>query len=282
MKDNLYKYIKSISRNITVLDIGASGGIGWPWCGLNKDFVDLILVEPDPEEAQRLERESTKLQKSYVVPIALWNERKIMNFNLNKSRATSSILNSNQSFLNQFSNAERFLTEKVIQIYCETIDNLIDNNDMPQFDFAKIDIQGGELAVLQGGKKYIQSNVVGLEIEVEFANIYYDQPLFADIDIFVRNTLGFELWDISKAHWKYLDDLKSGSNKGRLIFGNALYLRPLEGLDMWLSGFSDTKASEKLLMLVSTSLAYGFLDYAFAILTNPSTLKYIRSIHCTH
>ena len=97
------------------------------------------------------------MQKSYVVPIALWNERKIMNFNLNKSRATSSILNSNQSFLNQFSNAERFLTEKVIQIYCETIDNLIDNNDMPQFDFAKIDIQGGELAVLQGGKKYIQS-----------------------------------------------------------------------------------------------------------------------------
>ena len=49
---------------------------------------------------------------------------------------------------------------------------VIDNKQMPQFDFAKIDIQGGELAVLKGGKNYIQANVVGLEIEVEFAEIY--------------------------------------------------------------------------------------------------------------
>ena len=273
--NSIFSYIKSISRSISVLDIGASGGIGWPWNELNKDFIDLILVEPDPDEAVRLENKLNKTQKSFVVPIAFWNEQKSIIFNLNKSRATSSILNSNLTFLNQFSDSDRFNTEKKIKVECKTIDYLIENNQMPQFDFAKIDIQGGELAVLKGGKNYIQANVVGLEIEVEFAEIYSNQPLSAEIDVFVRNSLGLELWDISKAHWKYLNDLKSGPKKGRLIFGNALYLRPLEGLEKWLKGLSDKKASEKLLMLISTSLAYGFLDYASAILNNTSTSKYI-------
>ena len=145
--NSIYSYIKSISRSISVLDIGASGGIGWPWNELNKDFVDLILVEPDPDEAVRLENKLNKTQKSFVVPIAFWNEQKSIIFNLNKSRATSSILNSNLTFLNQFSDSDRFNTEKKIKVECKTIDYLIENNQMPQFDFAKIDIQGGELAV---------------------------------------------------------------------------------------------------------------------------------------
>ena len=274
---SVYNYIRSISRNISVLDIGASGGIGWPWNDLNKDFVDLILVEPDPEEAIRLENKLNKTQKSFVVPTAFWNEQKSITFNLNKSRATSSILNSNLNFLNQFSDSARFNTDEKIKVECKTIDYLIENNQMPQFDFAKIDIQGGELAVLKGGKNYIQRNVIGLEIEVEFAEIYTNQPLFAEIDVFVRNSLGLELWDISKAHWKYLNNLKSGPKKGRLIFGNALYLRPLEGLENWLKGFSEKKAGEKLLMLITTSLAYGFLDYASAILNNSSISRYISN-----
>lgn len=44
----------------------------------------------------------------------------------------------------------------------------------------KLDIQGGELAVLQGAEKTLDQ-CLGLEIEVEFVQIYKDQPLFGDI-----------------------------------------------------------------------------------------------------
>lgn len=277
MKNNIYKSIKTMSRNISILDVGARDGIGWPWNKLNKDFVDLILVEPDPEEATIIEGKLNKIQKSIVVPSAFWDEKKSMTLNLNKSPGTSSIFNSNLAFLDQFSDSDRYRVEKNIKVECNTIDNLIENNQMPHFDFAKIDIQGGELAVLKGGECYIKSNAVGIEIEVEFAEMYVNQPLFAEIDIYVRNTLGLELWDLSKAHWKYLNDFKLGPSKGRLIFGNALYLRPLEGLETWLSKFSDNQAQEKLLMLISTSVAYGFLDYAHAILNNMSISKHIKN-----
>ncbi len=75
MKNNIYQSIKTISRNISILDVGARDGIGWPWNKLNKDFVDLILVEPDPEEATRIEGKLNKIQKSFVVPNAFWDEK---------------------------------------------------------------------------------------------------------------------------------------------------------------------------------------------------------------
>ena len=245
-RSSAWKPFKNNFRNISILDVGARDGVGGPWNKINKDFVDLILVEPDPEEAAKIENELSKKQNSIVVQAAFWNDEKSLLLNLNQSPGTSSIFSSNFSFLNQFSDSNRFKSVKKIIVKCDTIDYLIEKNQMPHFDFAKIDIQGGELAVLEGGKNYIKSNVVGLEVEVEFGKMYVDQPLFAEIDIFIRSTLGLELWDLSKAHWKYLSNSKSGPTKGRLIFGNALYLRPLEGLETWLNKLSDNQAKEKL------------------------------------
>ncbi len=276
-RNELYNYIKNITRNISVLDVGARGGMGWPWTDFDKKFVNSVLIEPDPVEAKNIQDNLSKSTNTVVLPVAFWNKICSMHINLNKSPGTSSVFIPNFSFLDQFPDSDRFNTDKIIKVDCTTIDYLIENKQMPQFDFAKIDIQGGELAVLEGGLNYIKSNVVGLELEVEFVQLYDKQPLFAEIDIFVRNSLGLELWDLSKAHWKYLNSNSSEPKKGRLIFGNALYLRPLRGLSTWLKEFKDDQACEKLLMLISTSLAYGFLDYALAILNEDSISKYIKN-----
>ena len=276
-RNNLYNYIKNLTRNISVLDVGARGGIGWPWTDFDNNFVNSILIEPDPIEAKNIQDSLSKSTNTVVLPVAFWNNICSMHLNLNKSPGTSSIFKSKLSFLDQFPDSDRFHADKIIKVDCTTIDYLIENKQMPQFDFAKIDIQGGELAVLEGGLNYIKSNVVGLELEVEFVQLYEKQPLFAEIDIFVRNSLGLELWDLSKAHWKYLNGTSSLPKKGRLIFANVLYLRPLQGLNTWLKEFPDDQACEKLLMLISTSLAYGFLDYASAILNDISISKYIKN-----
>tara|TARA_B110000003_G_scaffold182730_1_gene181807 strand:- start:1350 stop:2375 length:1026 start_codon:yes stop_codon:yes gene_type:complete len=275
-RNELYNYINKITRNISVLDVGARGGIGWPWTDFDKKFVNSILIEPDPVEAKNIQDNLSKSTNTVVLPVAFWNNISSVPINLNKSPGTSSVFSPNLSFLDQFPDSDRFHADKIIKVDCTTIDYLIDNKQMPKFDFAKIDIQGGELAVLEGGLNYIKSNVIGLELEVEFVQLYENQPLFAEIDIFVRNSLGLELWDLSKAHWRYLNGTSSVPKKGRLIFGNALYLRPLQDLNKWLKEFPDDQACEKLLMLISTSLAYGFLDYASAILNDTSISKYMK------
>ena len=42
----------------------------------------------------------------------------------------------------------------------------------------KIDAQGSELNILEGGEKFLKNNLIGLQIEVEFNEIYKGQPLF--------------------------------------------------------------------------------------------------------
>jgi hypothetical protein len=52
-----------------------------------------------------------------------------------------------------------------------------------------------------------------------------DQPLFSDVDIFVRD-LPFELFDLKPCCWKHqgVDDPKA-TEKGRIIFADAVYFR---------------------------------------------------------
>lgn len=261
------KIIQNLSRSITVLDIGARGGLGWPWNELSNDLVDCILVEPDPAEAEELLKKFGSNGNVKILPRALWEDERGIELNLNRSPGTSSVFEPNHNFLKQFPDFSRFDLIKKIKLSTTTIDHLIDGNEIPDFDFVKLDIQGGELAVLKGGIDYLKSNIVGLEMEVEFSEIYSGQPLFAEVDTFVREKLGLELWDITKVYWKYERGVKvPGPSKGRLISGDALYFRSISSLEEWLSAMPEGVAKEKLLMLVITSMVFGYTDYANTIL----------------
>ncbi len=113
--------------------------------------------------------------------------------------------------------------------------------------------------------KNIRNNVFGLEIEVEFVPIYKDQPLFSDIDTFLRR-FGFHLFDLRPFYWKRLDGTAFGRPKGQIIFADVLYLKDTQGLQYILSKISDnTLKKSKVLRAVSICIVYGYLDYALEI-----------------
>jgi FkbM family methyltransferase len=262
-----------INKSFSLMDIGARDGIGWPWIEMQNDNLVVTLIEPDPVEAELLSNQ----KNVKVINCALWDKEGHLSLNINNSPAVSSIYSSNMGFLKHFNNPERFELKEKVSVHSKTIDSLVDSGKISSLDFAKIDVQGGELAILSGGENFLKNNVIGLEVEVEFAEVYINQPKFSDIDIFIRKKLGLELWDIRKTYWKYKQDSYKQPLKGRLIFGDALYLRPISTLKNWLSKMSDKKGSEKLSSLIVTTIAYGFLDYTYAILNSPDIKKYLTN-----
>lgn len=270
----------SLPRRLSLLDVGARGGVQWPWNRVSSELLSTVLIEPDPTEAERLKQELERNERSAVLPVALWCDQRILSINSNRSPGTSSAYMPNKQFLNQFPEVERFDVLESISISANTIDGLVSSGKMPAVDFAKIDVQGAELAILEGGINHLSANLVGLEVEVEFAELYSGQPLFSDVDAFVRKKLGLELWDLRGTYWKYEQGMRvPGPTKGRLVFGDALYFRPITGIEGWLGKMSSEVAREKVPMLFLSALAYGYVDYAVAILNSPCLSGYFdRSV----
>ena len=146
-------------------------------------------------------------------------------------------------FLKKFDNSDEFKTKNKIKILTKTIDELSLQGKISDIDFIKIDTQGGELNVLEGGKLF-KDNLVGLETEIEFVEIY-NQPLFSDVETFIRQNLGLELWDIEKLIGSIPQSHYKNPTKGRLIFGDALFLRPITTLEKWLNEMEINKAKQE-------------------------------------
>lgn len=267
----------ALPRRLSLLDVGARGGVQWPWSQMPLECLSVVLIEADCAEAVRLQQQFDQSDKGAVLPVVLWRDESTVALYLNRLPGTSSVYAPNERVLKDFPELARFdVLETVLMSAC-TIDGLVKEGRMPEIDFAKLDVQGAELAVLEGGLNHLSASLIGLEVEVEFAQIYSGQPLFGDVDRFVREKLGLELWDLRGAYWKHAKGMRaSGPVKGRLVFGDALYLRPIDGLEGWLEAMSPEVAASKVSALVLSALAYGYADYAAAILSAPFIQEHVN------
>jgi len=258
------------NRDFGLLDIGARDGIGWPWKDLDQKFMQVSLVEPDPEEFKRLSINN----KDNLIPFALWSDNKKLTLNINNSEGTSSIYDSNFDFLGNFPEHNRFQLKNQVTVDAKTIDFLHKKNHLKYIDFLKIDVQGGELEILKGGTKLLKEQLVGMELEVEFSQMYKNQPLFGDVHNFITGEIGLELWDLRKTYWKFTNHTKM-PHKGKLVFGDALYLRPIEKLPNWLESMSRDIAEDKLHKLFLTCFSYGYIDYVLMAISQPGIEKFL-------
>jgi hypothetical protein len=153
----------------------------------------------------------------------------------------------------------------VIKISTTTLDSYCRTND-PAFDFLKIDVQGGELPVLQGAIKQLRNSILAVVLEVEFCQLYENQPLFPDVDEFMRGK-GFALFDLDIRRWrrKKLPDQFNGFRMGQAIYADALYLwDPLSKDNR--KGALDSKIP-KLMKLAALAECFSLPDYSIEILS---------------
>jgi FkbM family methyltransferase len=210
---------------IALLDVGASGGIIPRWHPY-RESIAFIGIEPDERSIPGLlGSPDARVFRSYeIIPAAAWSSSGPLGISFTRKPMCSSHFTPNLPFLSRFPDAARFDVVGSTEIECRTVDDLLASTSK-QVDFVKLDLEGGELAVLEGAAGTLET-CIGLHVEVCFQALRQSQPLFGDIAQFLHQR-GLEFMDfVSLFRW----ERDSLTGAGQAIFADALFLRGPESL----------------------------------------------------
>jgi FkbM family methyltransferase len=245
--------------SVDIVDIGANPVDGRPRyaCLLDQGRGRVVGFEPNPEALARLV--SAKGPSETYLPYALGDGARHV-LNLCHASGMSSILEPNRAVLDCFHGFPDW-SRIAGRIEVDTV-RLDDVAEIGNIDLIQIDVQGYELEVLRNGVEKLRSAVV-VHTEVEFLQMYRDQPLFAEVDAFMRQQ-GFLLHCFSSFFTRtfrplLLDqDIYKGLNQA--LWADAVFVRDFTRFDLL--------SSEKL-MKVALILhdLYGSFDLALRALS---------------
>lgn len=251
------------AQPLTLIDVGARGGLQPNWEPA-RPHLRVIGFEPDAEGHACLAAGADPRRTVYI-NAALHREPAELTLNVGRAGGTSSLFEPNWEFLNRFPNPQRYEVTRRIPVQVDTLDRVLPTHDVRDPDFIKIDTQGAELAIVEGGRETLARSIFGAEVEVLFASLYRDQPAFGAIDAFLRS-LGFQLFDLRGSYWKRTVGARYGGPKGQLVFADALYLKTEASFQQQLEGMdNDIARRSKLLRTLSVCVLYGYLDYAIEL-----------------
>jgi FkbM family methyltransferase len=107
-----------------------------------------------------------------------------------------------------------------------TTTRIDDVPDLPPIDYMKLDVQGAELDVLQGGLVALKQATV-IELEVEFVPLYKGQPLFGDVQVFLRqhNFVLHKFVDIVGRAFRPLSLENPHAAMSQMLWADAVFVR---------------------------------------------------------
>ena len=109
----------------------------------------------------------------------------------------------------------------------------------------------------------------GVEVEVEFQEFYKKQPLFCDIDVFLKKN-GFQLVDFRSLDRAFLlmDKNNIRYGEGQIFSGNAIYFKDVKAITNW--------NLKSILPGVAICIAYNKIDHAIRLINILEVKKIIE------
>jgi FkbM family methyltransferase len=223
---------------LVVVDVGCRWGFTSAWDDFG-DRCNVVGFEPDRDECERLREHHRDRPWIRIVPSALGSERRTANLHITREPACSSVYPPIDDVVDRHPRLEpqRMVRRETIELI--TMDEWCAQNSVDRVDFVKLDTQGSELDILRGAKRTLESVSI-VQTEVEFNPMYRGQPLFGDVDRFLRER-GFVLWRLDNlshhrqhgarvalqaAHQSYdFDTARFTHRSGQLFWADAVFVR---------------------------------------------------------
>lgn len=172
---------------IGILDIGAMllEGSHKEYSGLfNQGYARVVGFEPVESECSQLNNVYQKTGMQFL-PYFIGDGTK-QQFHLTNHSMTASLYEPNTPLLDMFQN----LGELTVPVSAEWVNTKrLDDIQELNFpiDFIKIDIQGAELQAFTGAQNRVLKDVLVIQTEAEWVPLYKNQPLFSELELFLRN-----------------------------------------------------------------------------------------------
>jgi FkbM family methyltransferase len=197
------------------------------------------------------------------IPLALADSEGEKTLYVTQQPACSSLYPPDDAYMARFAALPELASlDFPVEIETTTLDAFLATEGVQEVDFLQIDVQGADLQVLKGAAEVLQRSVLAVQIEVEFAQIYQNQPLFADVDLHLRKQ-GFSLFDLYKtSRVRACSPIHSTLHPGQLLWGEAFYLRDL----LQPQHNAHLKSPEKIFKLACVADAMNFSDYTLELL----------------
>jgi FkbM family methyltransferase len=236
---SLFSLLKErISQPLTLIDVGAAGGAidGWQQFG---DKARVFCFEAREDETADLTASNSHGNIEYV-PLALAEDDQGIELNIAAIPTCSSVYTPIKRLYERYPGCA--ILRPVGKERCPSIalDTFLDGRGLNRIHAVKLDTQGYELNILRGGMRALRDCLFAI-IEVEFNAIYEGQPLFCDVDRFMRDN-GFVLWRLNNLshystgivsgdqHAMMIGSEPGGHNlvhfaNGQLFWGDAFYVK---------------------------------------------------------
>lgn len=220
----------------TVVDVGARGGIASYW-SVFADDLRIVGFDLDPQECRRLNAIDPRTR---YLPFALDRRKGRRAVYVANHAASSSFYRSDPVYFGRYTASQNatVLSEQTLET--TTLSSALASIGLTAADFIKVDAEGAELEILQGGEDLLPS-VQGVLSEVRFSRKISGCPVYWELEKYLREQ-SFELYDLDvyrlsrKAlpypylYSNYFDDGRPAagpSTQGQVFEANALYMRDL-------------------------------------------------------
>jgi FkbM family methyltransferase len=207
----------AVSDPFVLLDVGCRWGVPEQW--LDGGGLRVYAFDADPAECARLQ--ATAPPEVTYVPSALWEHDGTARLHVAREPGCSSLFPPDRWTLERFPGLDLMQQVDEQEIAVRTLDGWARESGVTRADVIKLDAQGAELGILRGATELLRS-VRTIETEVMFNPLYEGQPLFGDIDAFLR-AHGFRLWRLKHlVHYSPRPGAPPTGETDRQFFDDAL------------------------------------------------------------
>lgn len=168
----------------------------------------------------------------------------------------SSLYKPNQKLLETYNNLEVAQLKAEHTLNTISLDTFMKKEGLARADMIKIDIQGAELDVFQGSTETLKDTCF-IVSEVEFAEIYENQPLFSDVEAYLRSKAihFFKFLGLSGRSVKPIVLNNNPNIPSAHLWSDAMFVKNISALETW--------SDHQLLKTALLAFAYNSPDLSF-------------------